>query len=109
VARAEGDVARFEEILDQYHRAPQITRERLYFDTVSAVLSHSSKILIDIDKSSPVLNLPLAELLRAGSAGETSATSPAGNEDTAVQPPLRAADPSATPSGTLRSRDRGSY
>ena len=58
--QAEGDVARFRELLIQYEKAPAITKQRLYLETMNEVLPKlGSKILIDEDAKQflPLLNL----------------------------------------------------
>lgn len=60
---AEGDVARFEKLLPQYKAAPEITRERLYIETMERILSNTNKVLVN-DKSGNFLVLPLEQLLR---------------------------------------------
>jgi membrane protease subunit HflK len=65
VARAQGDVDRFSQLLSEYRKAPQVTRERMYLDTMSSVLSGSNKVLVDIDKSTPMVYLPLQELMKS--------------------------------------------
>lgn len=65
VARAEGDASRFTQLLLEYQRAPAVTRERLYLDSMSDVMSGSSKVLIDVDKSNPMFYLPLDQLMKS--------------------------------------------
>lgn len=60
VLDAQGQVARFEQILPEYNAAPEITRTRLYLETLESVFSASSKIILDTPEgSSPVLYLPM--------------------------------------------------
>lgn len=103
VAKAEGDAARFNQLLVEYRKSPRVTRDRLYLDAMGSVLGHTSKVLVDVDKGSPMLYLPLEQLMKSqpGAARGDSA----GEYITA---------PSAVPgSGSLpggdpsRSRDRG--
>lgn len=62
VLKAEGEVARFEKVLPEYNAAPEITKTRIYLETMQDVLSKSQKILLDTPKgSSPVLYLPLPQ------------------------------------------------
>ena len=77
VARAQGEAQRFEQLLVEYKKAPRVTRERLYLDTMQRVLSSSSKVLIDAGSSSPLLYLPLDELMKR-SGSSTAATDPSG-------------------------------
>ncbi len=62
VLKAEGEVARFEKVLPEYNAAPEITKTRIYLETMQDVLGKSQKILLDTPKgSSPVLYLPLPQ------------------------------------------------
>ncbi|MDQ1316315.1 MAG: modulator of FtsH protease HflK, partial [Pseudomonadota bacterium] len=47
IANAEGDAARFVQILTEYQKAPQVTRQRLYLDTMQTVMNNTSKVLVD--------------------------------------------------------------
>ncbi|OCG19870.1 MULTISPECIES: FtsH protease activity modulator HflK [unclassified Gilliamella] len=60
---AEGDVARFEKILPQYKAAPEITKERLYIETMERVLTKTNKIIVN-DKNGNLMVLPLEQLLK---------------------------------------------
>jgi membrane protease subunit HflK len=64
VAKAEGDSSRFKALYEQYRKAPQVTRQRLYLETMEEVLAKNSKIVIDRSQGGPgvVPYLPLPEL-----------------------------------------------
>mgnify|MGYP002640339065 CR=1 FL=1 len=62
VAEAEGEASRFEAILTEYSKAKDVTRKRLYLDTMQQVLSGTNKIVIDSENSGVVPYLPLPEL-----------------------------------------------
>ena len=64
VAKAEGDASRFTSLYAEYRKAPQVTRQRLYLDTMSEVYGNSSKVVVDVDKGSPMIYLPLDQLLK---------------------------------------------
>ena len=49
VANAEGEVVRFDKLLEEYRKAPEVTRDRLYIDAMQSVLSNSTKIMIDVE------------------------------------------------------------
>jgi len=68
IARAQGETARFGSLLAQYERAPQVTRQRLYLDTMEAVLGSSSKVLIDTVGGNNMIYLPLEKMMQAPSA-----------------------------------------
>ncbi|OCG10171.1 HflK protein [Gilliamella sp. wkB178] len=59
---ASGDVARFEKILPQYKAAPEITKERLYIETMERILAKTNKVIVN-DKSGNLMVLPLEQLL----------------------------------------------
>lgn len=59
VSRAEGEASRFNSILAQYQKAPEVTRQRMYLDTVEQVLGNSSKIMVSSKSSNQMMYLPL--------------------------------------------------
>ena len=67
VLEAQGEVARFAKLLPEYKAAPEITRERLYIETMERVLSHTRKVLVN-DKGNNLMVLPLDQLMRGQSA-----------------------------------------
>jgi membrane protease subunit HflK len=81
IANAEGEAQRFISLLDEYERAPAVTRERLYLETVERVLASSKKVVLDTGNSSGnLVYLPIDKLLEQSrraprvSSGETSMT-----------------------------------
>jgi membrane protease subunit HflK len=68
VQTAEGDAARFRQVLVEYNKAPQVTRDRLYLDTMQQIFSNTTKVMIDSRGSSPMLYLPLDKLLQQSGA-----------------------------------------
>lgn len=70
VANAEGEANRFLAILQEYEKAPEVTRERMYIDTLEDVLSRATKVLVDTDGGNNLLYLPLDQLMqrRSGTA-----------------------------------------
>jgi modulator of FtsH protease HflK len=64
VARSEGDAQRFEALLTEYRRAPAITRDRLYLETIEQVMSGASKVLIDTKSGNNMLYLPLDQMIK---------------------------------------------
>ncbi len=63
IAKAEGEASRFEQLLTEYQRAPEVTRQRLYLDTIESVLSNSNKVFIDSDNGNSLIYLPIDKLL----------------------------------------------
>jgi membrane protease subunit HflK len=76
VAEAEGESKRFESLLTEYHKAPEVTRQRLYLDAIQEVMSNSSKVLIDVEGGNNMLYLPLDKIVQPG-AGRSQSSSAA--------------------------------
>ena len=87
VANAEGEASRFTQLLAEYQKAPEVTRQRMYMQAVEDVLSSSSKVVVDVDKGSNMLFLPLDRILeqrgRAPAGGAAAPASPAAGDDDA--------------------------
>jgi membrane protease subunit HflK len=103
ISTAQGDASRFRQILAEYEKAPQVTRERIYLDTMQQVMGSTSKVLVDQKGGQNLLYLPLDQLMRMtappGTTVEQRATAPE-----AAPAPAPEALPSRRES--LRSRDR---
>jgi membrane protease subunit HflK len=65
IADAEGDAARFEALLTEYHKAPRVTRDRLYLEAIEEVYANSSKVFVDSQGSGNLLYLPIDKLIEA--------------------------------------------
>src|SRR5881394_374473 len=91
IANAEGEADRFEQVLAQYKQAPAVTRERMYIETLEAILASSSKILVDTGGGNNVLYLPLEQLIqrRAGAPASDAPASPAAPVTSSVGPRTR--------------------
>jgi membrane protease subunit HflK len=77
IAQAEGDASRFKQVLTEYQKAPAVTRDRLYVDTMREVYSNVSKILIESRTGSNLLYLPLDKLMQSAGAAVAAAPAPA--------------------------------
>jgi modulator of FtsH protease HflK len=101
IAQAQGDAQRFKSLLTEYQRAPQVTRDRLYLETMQQIYSSVTKILVDSRQGSNLLYLPLDKIMQQVSQGGVAAT---------TEPPQApsAAPPAASGNaGDARSRDSG--
>ncbi len=104
IATAEGDASRFKQVLTEYAKAPQVTRDRLYLDTMTQIFANTSKVLIDAKNGSNLLYLPLDRLIQQATADASRAPTsapPAQSE----RPETSGTDPNRGREG-LRSRDR---
>jgi membrane protease subunit HflK len=88
VQTAEGDAARFRQVLAEYTKAPQVTRERLYIETMQQIFSSTTKVMIDSRASNPLLYLPFDKLLQqtAGEAATVRPSVPSPAEAAPVEP-----------------------
>ena len=103
IANAEGEASRFSQILAEYQKAPQVTRQRLYLDTMQTVMNNTSKIVVDQKGGNSLLYLPLDKLQ------QIVAQPYAGAPEVLAQPSTSATQPAMTDSrmrDALRSRDR---
>ena len=73
IAQAEGDAQRFSRVLNEYQKAPAVTRDRMFTDTIGQVLTNVTKVLVDLRSGSTLLNLPLDKLLQQAAASATPA------------------------------------
>lgn len=64
ILEAQGKTAKFAEILPEYKRAPLVTRERLYIDTLQDVYANTPKVFVDVNGGNNVLYLPLDRLVQ---------------------------------------------
>ena len=73
VARAEGEAKRFERILTEYLKAPDVTRERIYLETIEEVFGNSTKVMVDVEGGNNLLYLPLDRMMDRGAASPGAA------------------------------------
>jgi membrane protease subunit HflK len=93
IADAEGESDRFTQILTEYQKAPAVTRERIYIETLEDILRTSTKVLVDTDGGSNVLYLPLDQLVQRRAS-------------TPLPEPASPSAATPTTSNTPRSRER---
>ena len=100
MASAEGDASRFRAVLTEYAKAPVVTRERIYIETMQQVLQSTSKIMMDYRGAGNLLYLPLDRLMQSAGAQAEGAAPP---RPAPAEPPAEAGPRSRE---TLRNRDR---
>jgi membrane protease subunit HflK len=78
VSQAEGDAQRFRSVLTEYQKAPQVTRDRMYVDTMKEVYANVTKVMVDSKSGSNLLYLPLDKIMQmTGPVAAAPATSSA--------------------------------
>ena len=104
IAQADGDAQRFKSVLAEYQRAPVVTRDRLYIETMQQVYSNVSKVMVESRSGSNLLYLPLDKLLQQGSAAPSAAPALPSGGDSGPSTPATGSD--ARSRDGARSRDR---
>ena len=99
VAQARGDTERFKSVLTEYQKAPQVTRERMYVDTMQEIYTNVTKVLVDSKQGSNLLYLPLDKLMQA------SAANPGAVASVPASTPTNGTAAPAASNGNNRTRD----
>ncbi len=82
ISKAEGEASRFGQLLAEYQRAPEVTRERLYLDAIESVFSNTNKVLIDNDNGNSLMYLPIDKLIEKRQNNNSRISVPDFNEST---------------------------
>jgi len=97
IANSEGEANRFVQIATEYQKAPQVTRQRMYLDTMQTVMNNTSKVLVDQKAGNSLLYLPLDKLQQIVSQPYSGASD------------LSTQAPAATIPGTVDTRSRDAF
>jgi len=103
VANAQGDASRFKQVLTEYQKAPAVTRDRMYLETMQQIFANTTKVMIDSKSGNNLLYLPLDKLI-AQTAGDANAAKP-GNATQAPAAPAAAANEPLPSMDLQRQRD----
>jgi len=106
-----GESQRFLSLLEEYRKAPDVTRDRLYIESMEQVLGNSSKVLIDNDSGNSLMYLPIDKLIESSQGKSNTGNAAGAGNGTTVIPStvdLQRA-PTTTPNTNtgLRGRERG--
>jgi membrane protease subunit HflK len=101
VSMAEGDAERFRSVVDEYKKAPGVTRDRLYIDTMQQVFGNVSKVMVDSRSGSNLLYLPLDKLMQQAGGAAVAAPAPVPAE----APAAAATDSRSRDGGRSRERE----
>jgi len=116
ISKAEGEAARFKKLLAEYKKAPTVTRERLYLDTMQQVMQTNTKVMIDVKGGNNMLYLPLDKLTQnalpaepgsvsGSNTNNASATSPTQADIDELKKQIEALKSSNNTSGSTRRRE----
>jgi len=83
IANAQGEAERFNRLLTEYQKSPEVTRERLYLDAVQEVFTKTNKVMVDVEGGNNVMYLPLDKL--TGQSQRASATGAATSDSSYIR------------------------
>lgn len=93
-----GNASRFQQVLTEYQKAPAVTRDRMYLETMQQIFSSASKVMVDAKSGSNLLYLPLDKLIAQAAAtdAQAAAARAAASTTSAAPPPASAVLPPET-------------
>jgi membrane protease subunit HflK len=104
VAQARGDAERFKAVLAEYQKAPQVTRERMYAETMQQIYSNVTKVLVDSRSGNNLLNLPLDKIMQMAAASAATSTDAPSSGTASSSAGTSSASPSTAAPANSRSR-----
>lgn len=107
VENASGDASRFKQVVAEYQKAPQVTRDRMYLETMQTVFHNASKVMVDAKNGNNLLSLPLDKLIAQTAVSDSARAAAAAAPQQVVVTPQSTNDNSseATRQREVRSRD----
>ena len=109
VAQAQGDAQRFKSLYAEYQKAPQVTRDRLYINTMKEIYSNVTKVMVESRQGSNMLYLPLDKIMQMNGVNPAAATAANEPMTTETQPAISPNPPISDSRGRdNRQRDRDS-
>jgi len=106
IAKSEGETQRFLKVLTEYKKAPEITRQRLYLETMEQVLGNTNKIMMDVDSGNNLMLLSLDKLMNSNSRAINQPIILPNNQPQSVTPSYSPGDERGRPSRD-EARERG--
>ncbi len=100
IAKATGEVSRFSQLLTEYKKAPKVTRQRMYLESMENVLANTSTVMVDVKGSNNMMYLPLDKI-------GNRATTPRMNNNVSVPQSTTVAPQKSTVNNSIRSTNRG--
>jgi membrane protease subunit HflK len=101
IQKAQGESDRFLKVLTEYNKAPEVTRERLYLETMESVMANSNKVMVDIKEGGSLMYLPIDKMMQ--SQPRSSVSTP--NETTSIVPNEVTTEQESRLRDRLRSRE----
>jgi modulator of FtsH protease HflK len=109
VAQAQGDAQRFKSVLTEYQHAPQVTRDRMYLETMQQIYSNVTKVVVESRQGTSLLYLPLDKIMQqaaqGGAAAVAAEAAPAAAVPSSTAPPNPASDSRTRDNSRTRERE----
>ena len=106
VAQAQGDAQRFRSVYTEYQKAPQVTRDRMYLDTMQQIYGNVTKVLVESRQGSNLLYLPLDKIMQMSGASGVDSASHAAPAAVPASPPVTVISNDARGREAARTRER---
>ena len=90
---ATGNAARFNQVYNEYQKAPAVTRERMYLDTMQQIFTSASKVMVDAKANNNMLYLPLDKLISQTAANDSAVGAKSGPVQMGAPLPSELAQP----------------
>lgn len=108
VLKAQGEVSRFVQLLPEYEAAPEVTRNRLYLETMEQVYGNTSKVLVDAQNNNSMMYLPIDKLVPSETRSSgSSASSSSSSRNSGVSQDNFGSEPSRSSTGRSSERSSG--
>ena len=85
ISEAQGDAARFNLLLAEYQKAPEVTRNRLYLESIQGIMSNSTKVMVDVEGGNNILYLPLDKIAQSARGAERLNIPSIANNSTSIR------------------------
>jgi membrane protease subunit HflK len=106
IAQAEGETSRFSKLFAEYSKAPDITRKRLYIESMEAVFSETNTVMVDVKGGNNMLYLPLDKMIQPRPFSQpASGAAQTATDQAQAQPHHIVADEHAVDRSSIRGRD----
>jgi modulator of FtsH protease HflK len=105
IETAEGDASRFRAVVAEYQKAPAVTRERLYLETMQGIFANTTKVMIDTKSGNNLLSLPLDRLVQQAAADAARASAITAPAATPAAPVTTPAPEDTRARDSLRNRE----
>lgn len=106
ISRAKGETQRFLALLEEYRQAPEVTRKRLYLETMGEVLEKTNLILMGNDNGAPLMYMPLQKIFGQNASDQKDSDANQGSKDIIAPDDFSLKHAQSDGSNSLRSRER---